>query len=156
MSIIEKTTIRLIEENEPVPYTLLLDADPSKELIDKYLLQSELYVAIMDGRMIGCYVFCILNDNTAEIKNIAVAEKYQRMGLGAMMLNDAEMRAKGKGIAHMLIGTGNASFDALKLYQRQGYEMTAIKKNYILENYKEPIFENGIRLKHVVMLEKPL
>lgn len=156
MSIIEKTTIRQIEKDEPVPYTLLLDADPSKELIDKYLLQSELYVAILDGRMIGCYVLCFLNDKTAEIKNIAVAEKYQRMGLGAIMLNDAETRAKEKGIACMLICTGTASFDALKLYQRQGYEMTAIKKNYIIENYKEPIFENGIRLKHVVMLEKQL
>ncbi len=156
MSIIEKTIIRQIEKDEPIPYTLLLDADPSKELIDKYLLQSELYVAILDGRMIGCYVLCVLNDDRAEIKNIAVAEKYQRMGLGAIMLNDAETRAKEKGIAYMLIGTGTASFDALKLYQRQGYEMTSIKKNYIVENYKEPIFENGIRLKHVVVLEKQL
>lgn len=34
--------------------------------------------------------------------------------------------------------------------------MTEIKKNFFVDKYKEPIFENGIKCKHMVVLAKTL
>ena len=37
MELLGKVSIRQLRNDEAVPYNLLLDADPSKELVDKYL-----------------------------------------------------------------------------------------------------------------------
>jgi len=44
----------------------------------------------------------------------------------------------------------------LHIYQKAGFEMDRIKKNFYLDNYPTPIFENGLLLKHMVILKKKL
>ena len=91
-----------------------------------------------------------------EIKNIAVDAEYQNKGIGKALLKDATARAKEKGFNILSIGTGDAMMMQLKLYQKAGFEMDVIKKNFYLDNYPTPVYENGRRLKHMVMLKKKL
>jgi len=44
----------------------------------------------------------------------------------------------------------------LHLYQKEGFEMNMVKRNFYLDNYPTPVYENGLRLKHMVMLKKKL
>ena len=44
------------EKGNRIPYDLLLIADPSKENVDKYISDSFIYTADLNGETIGCYV----------------------------------------------------------------------------------------------------
>jgi aminoglycoside 6'-N-acetyltransferase I len=148
--------IQQIETGEAVPYELLLNADPSRELVDSYLGQSDVFVAMLSGETIGVYVLCPFDVGTVEIKNISVAEESQGVGLGQIMLQDAANRARAKGFEKIVVGTGNSSVGQLYLYQKMGFEITGIKFNFFSENYPDVLYENGIVVKHMIMLTQSL
>lgn len=151
-----KINIHKLKNNEDIPYSLLLLADETVEAINKYIFDSEIYVLENENDMIGVYALLFLDKDSAEIKNIAVDEKFQNKGFGKMMLKDASNRAKERGCKNIFIATADAGIKQLYIYQKAGYEMDKILKNVILDNYPEPIFENGIQLKHMVLLKKEL
>jgi ribosomal protein S18 acetylase RimI-like enzyme len=155
-NILNDITIRQLDESESIPYTLLLDADPSMEAIDRYLHSSEIYVGLLADKIIATFVLHQNDKDTLEIKNIAVEEKFQNKGIGKLLLNYASQMAAGKSVTRLVIGTSNASIAQLYLYQNAGFEITGIKHNFFLDNYPEPIFENSIQCKHMIMLTKQL
>lgn len=149
----EQTTIRKLAANEKMPYDLLLLADPSATMINTYLPFSDVYVLEQKKQVIA--VYALLKDNDMlEIKNIAVNPAHQGKGLGKILLQDAAQRARAGGFKKLCIGTGNSSIAQLYLYQRQGFEITSIRKNYFTAHYPEPIYENGIQCRHMIVLEK--
>ena len=84
--------IRELQKTDAIPYELLLMADPSKRNIDKYILNSIIYVADHNERTIGCYVLTTPDEETFEIKNIVIEEKYQGMGFGTVLLRTPSIR----------------------------------------------------------------
>ncbi|MEP7377383.1 MAG: GNAT family N-acetyltransferase [Chitinophagaceae bacterium] len=153
---IKNVLIRRLYENENIPYELLLLADPSRELIDKYLKTSEVYVALLDNDIIGTYVLYPVSPNVIEIKNISVDDEYQGRGVGTQMLRDAFKKANEKCFKAIIIGTGNSSVGQLYLYQKAGFKIIEIRKDFFIDNYPEPIYENGIQVKHMIVLRKQL
>lgn len=154
MDMLKKVKVRKILDNEDIPYDLLLDADPSIKVISTYLGLSEIYVALLENKIIGTYVLYPINHDILEIKNIAVEEGLQRRGIGKLLLNHATEIARARGITKLHIATSNASFEALSLYQKAGFDIDLIKKNFILENYPKPLFDNGIQCRHMIVLTK--
>jgi len=148
--------ISQLGKDEEIPYSLLLDADPSIELIEKYLKVSEIYIAKLKNQIVGVYVLCPVNSEQAEIKNIAVEEKFQGNGIGKILLDDAFKLAKSKGYKELIIGTANSSVGQLYLYQKSGFEISDIKMNFFIDNYPAPFYENGIQVKHMIILSKQL
>jgi len=148
--------IRPIESDENMPYDLLLDADPSRRLVDRYLPLSEVYVVMSGQEIVGVYLLFKIDEDVAEIKNIAVREELQGHGIGKLMLKDAIMRASARGFKTIIIGTANSSVGQLHLYQKMGFEMTGIKLNYFIDNYESAFFENGIQVKHMIVLARQL
>lgn len=149
-------SIRRLSVGEGIPYALLLEADPSRDLIDSYLASSEIYVALVDDVIIGVYVLSPLNSEIVEIKNISVDAKHQKKGIGTLMLHDAFRRAEESHFKEIIIGTGNSSVGQLYLYQKVGFDITRIKKNFFIDNYPGPLHENGIRIKHMIVLTKKI
>ena len=148
--------IRKIHSDETVPYGLLLDADPSCSAVDEYLAFSEIHIAMLKQEIIASIVFYVPDADTLEIKNIAVEEKLQKRGIGQMLLDYITKISIKKNTRAIIIGTSNASIGQLYLYQKAGFEMTEIKQNFFLNNYPQPIFENGIQCRHMIMLKKYL
>ncbi|MFT6338786.1 MAG: aminoglycoside 6'-N-acetyltransferase I [Halioglobus sp.] len=148
--------IRNLKREESIPYNLLLLADESREAIDKYIYDCEIYVAELNNAIIAVYALQVTNDETVEIKNIAVSEIHQGKGIGKKLLMNASIRAKENGYRKIIIGTGDASIRQLDLYQKAGFEIFGKKRNFFMDNYTELIFENGIQLKDMVMLKKLL
>jgi aminoglycoside 6'-N-acetyltransferase I len=152
----ENMTVQLLEQHGALPYDLLLLADPSREMIDAYIPHSRVYVALVNDVRVGVYVLTPVGEQKAEVKNIAVAEAWQGRGLGKQLLTDAAIKARDLGFKTLVIGTGNSSVAQLYLYQRSGFEITAIRKDFFTQHYPEPIYENGIPCKHLIVLEKQL
>ena len=148
--------IRQLNKDEEIPYDLLLIADETIEAIDKYIKDSEIYVLEKENKIIAVYALQIINKTKIEIKNIAVDEKHQGQGIGKFLLQDAANKAIGKGFKTIIIGTGDASTKQLNLYQKEGFEIYDTKKNFFIDNYPEPIYENGMQLKHMIMLKREL
>jgi ribosomal protein S18 acetylase RimI-like enzyme len=149
-------TFRPLSHTDEIPYHLLLDADPSREMVDKYLPGSNIYVAVMGSHIIGVLVLYPVAAETVEIKNIAVREDLQGQGIGARLLAHAQETARAGGATTLIIGTSNASIGQLYLYQKAGFEMTELRNNFFIDNYKEPLYENGLQVRHMIMLAKAL
>ena len=148
--------VRKMLDHEDIPYELLLDADPSMEVIRTYLGLSEIFIALLKNKIIGTFVLYPVNDDKLEIKNIAVDERFQGKGIGKLLLKKATEIAEEKGAKKIDIATSNASFGPLYLYQKAGFDIDLIKKNFIIENYPEPLFDNGIQCRHMIVLTKYL
>lgn len=147
--------IRELNKDEEIPYDLLLIADPSKANVDAYVLQSIIYVADLKGKSIGCYVLHVDNES-AEIKNIAVDQKHQGKGIGTILLNDAITKAINLKLKKIIIGTGNSSIGQLHLYQKVGFRITSIIPDFFRKHYDELIMENGIECRDMIVLTKQL
>lgn len=145
--------IRKLQLQETPPYTLLLLADPSRVLIEAYLQQGDCYVCEENDEIIGTYVIVKLNDETTEIKNVAVREDMQGRGIGKKLLLDALRTAKANGSSTVEIGTGNSSIGQLALYQKCGFRISGVVKDFFVNQYEERIFENGIQCRDMIRLE---
>lgn len=149
-------TTRLYTKEETIPYHLLLLADETLEAIDRYIHKSDCYVFEQEGKILGIYALFRIDNDHVEIKNIAVLEAFQGKGIGTLLIRDAIQKAKDEQYKTILIGTANTAFQQLYLYQKEGFEMDHIKKNFFIDNYPKPIYEKGILLNHMIMLKKAL
>ena len=149
-------TFKKLDKNEPIPYDLLLLADPSRDLIDDYLKRSDVFAAIHNGEILGVLVLCPMTDEMAEIKNLAVKPEYQGRGIGRYLIEHAVLIAASSKQKSICIGTANSSSAQLSLYQKLGFEITEIKRDFFINNYPEPIYENGIQAKHMLVLTRQL
>ena len=141
---------------EEMPWELLLDADPSRERVESYIGDDYTRIAKYDDRVIGVYALARHESTLFELMNIAVAEDYQRIGLGRWLLGHAIGLAESKGARAVEVGTGNSSFGALKFYQRAGFRVVGVRPNYFVENYPEPIVEDGLPCVDMIRLRLEL
>lgn len=151
---VTSSEIRKLSINEKLPYNLLLLADETLEAINKYIHQAEIYVIEQDNEIIASYALLKLSKYEIEIKNIAVKKMEQGKGIGSFLLNDAVQKAKKQGYKTLIIGTADVALQQIAFYKKNGFEKYAIKKDFYLNNYSEPIFENGKQLKNMILLKK--
>ena len=133
------------------PWSLLLEADPSEEKVKAYLPSSDCYVAELSGEVAGVYVLKAVDRATIELLNIAVKPALQGRGLGKLLLQHAIATAKAQGAGRMEIGTGTFGYQ-LAFYQKAGFRVSAIERDFFLNQYDEPLFEAGIQHKDRLIL----
>jgi len=148
--------IRKLGEGEQPPMELLLNADPSKQLVEGYLQRGTSYVAIDSGEIVGVYVLLPTRPATVELVNVSVREEHQGKGIGKQLVRHAVRQAKEEGYQTIEVGTGNSSVDQLALYQKCGFRMVGIDRDFFLRHYEEPLFENGIQVTDMVRLSQDL
>lgn len=78
--------IKKEKDNKEQYMDLLLEADPDKEIIQKYLKDGELFVLIYKDEITCVAVVTKVDENTCELKNIATVEKYRCQGYGKKMI----------------------------------------------------------------------
>ncbi len=151
-------TIRKVEDN--YPYNLLLQADETQESINKYLFDSNVYEAQLPEREEPVGVFCLfrVDSTTVELKNIAVDEPLRGMGIGSIMLVRAMGIAVTDGYREMIIGTGteDCAPAPVRFYEKNGFRKSGLRKNFFVDNFPEPIYENGVQLKDMLILSRSL
>ena len=131
-------------------FELLLEADPDMGAIRRYLVASTILVALEEGVVVGIAVLAYLS-NRFELKNIAVRQCHQGQGIAKRLIAAIKSQAKGLGGKKIYVGTGNSSLSQLALYQKCGFRMDYIEKNYFFA-YPEEIYENGMRCLDRVVL----
>ncbi|MFK2816895.1 GNAT family N-acetyltransferase [Bacillus subtilis] len=150
--IMQHLTIQKATNFDQALYELLLLADPSKEIVDDYLVRGECYTGYISDELAGVYVIITTRPQTVEIVNIAVKQTMQKQGIGKLLILDAIEKAKHMGAKVIEIGTGNSSIHQLSLYQKCGFRLQAIDHDFFIRHYDEEIFENGIQCRDMVRL----
>lgn len=149
-------TVEKYDKRAFVPYDLLLLADPSKEIVDDYLDRGHIYIASFNDEVVGVYVLIQTRPQTIELVNIAVDEAFQGRGFGKKLVLDAVEQAKLLKAKTIEIGTGNSSIQQLALYQKCGFRITGIDKDFFTRHYHEEIYENGIQCVDMIRLSMDL
>lgn len=134
-------------------YRLLLDADPSRKIVDSYLPRAHKFELSTGGQLLGLIVLLPTRPETVEIVNIAVDEKFQNHGYGEKLLRFAINWAQKQNYHTLEIGTGSTSFGQLYLYQKCGFRIVGVDTDFFVDNYDEPIIENKLVLKDMLRLK---
>ena len=145
--------IKVVEENKKQFIDLLLLADESESMIDKYLERGDMFALYDDGLKSICVVTKESSD-TCEIKNIATYEKWHGMGYGSHLIQYISAFYKGK-YKTMIVGTGDVP-SARRFYEKNGFCISHRISNFFTDNYDHPMFEGGIQLVDMVYLKKDL
>lgn len=127
------------------PIELLLLADPSEEKIRSSLSGSKCFVAMRDASVVGACVVQPRGADSYELMSIAVLPEQQRSGYGTELLRWVIDFYRHAGARQLELGTGTFGYQ-LAFYQRQGFRVTSIDRDFFVRNYPQPIFEDGIRL----------
>ncbi|WP_312648958.1 GNAT family N-acetyltransferase [Aminipila sp.] len=145
--------IKNIFENKKQFMDLLLLADEQESMIDTYLERGELF-ALYDSDLKSVCVVTWESDDVCELKNIATYEKWHGKGYGSKLLSHIFSNYKGK-YETMLVGTGDIPW-ILRFYEKNGFRVSHRVKDFFIDNYDHPMFDNGIQLVDMVYLSKAL
>ena len=140
-------------ENKEDYIDLLLEADPSKDMIHKYLNDSDVYALKKEDELISIAVILHIDRKTLELKNIVTKENYRNKGYGKTLLKSLCGNYKQK-YDRMLVGTTENN---IPFYVKQGfdkYEKTI--KNFFIDNYKEEIKDGELTCTDLIYYSKDL
>lgn len=146
-------SIKRITEDLESYIELLMEADPEESMIRSYLFQSELYGAFFEGKTVGIVAVSYVNDCCCEIKNISVISEFQRKGIGREIIEYLTEEFSKK-YDYIIVGTAKCSRAPIKFYENCGFVYTHTLKNYFIDNYSEPIFDNGILCIDMIYFKK--
>ncbi len=142
--------IRKVEDDKREFMDLLLIGDESVDMIERYIEPGSLHVGSMDNKDIAVIVVVENNDDSVEIKNLAVDAAFRRRGIGRRMLEYVENLYPDKKI---ILGTGETP-STLRFYQACGYRYSHRIPNFFTDNYPNPIVEEDVTLRDMVYLYK--
>lgn len=128
---------------------LLLLADEQENMINKYLEKGDMFLLIDEGVKAQCIV---TNEGSGvyELKNIATIPRFQNKGYGKMLINYILNYYKDCNV--MYVGTGDSTL-TIPFYKKCGFKESHRVKNFFVDNYDHPIFENGKQLIDMVYLK---
>ena len=148
----EKPQVKRIENKEDY-IDLLLEADPSKTSIMKYLQDSDVYGLKLNDEIISLAVILHIDKNTLELKNLVTKSEYRNKGYAKRLLKHLCGNYKQK-YSKMIVGTTENN---IPFYVKQGfdkYEKTI--KNYFIDNYEEEIKDGELVCTDLIYYSKDL
>ena len=143
--------IKFITSNKKRFLDLLMLADEQESMIDKYLERGEMFALYDDGLKAISVVTCE-GEGIFEIKNIAVYPSFQSKGYGKRLVDYIFEYYQGR-CSVMFVGTGDTP-STLSFYEHCGFRISHRLKNFFIDNYDQPIYEDGKQLIDMVYLRK--
>ena len=147
-----------IAHNETTFLLLILsDADEGEERIRAALLDPTCtaYASWLDGQLAGAAVVRWEEDETSEILYIAVAADLRGRGYGKQIMQALQEELWRRRGHALLVGTANAALENIAFYQKCGFRMFEIRRDYFAY-IQPPISEHGIVLRDMLVLRYDL
>lgn len=132
---------------------MFLEADPSENMIYKYLNDSDVYALKKEDEIICIAVILPISRKTLELKNIVTKEEYRGRGYAKILLKSLCGNYKQK-YDKMLVGTTENN---IPFYVKQGfdkYEKTI--KDFFIDNYDEEIKDGELVCTDMIYYSKNL
>jgi ribosomal protein S18 acetylase RimI-like enzyme len=130
---------------------ILRDADEDDQRV-RTTLANDAYTtyAALDGeQLVGAATVC-WQEHESEIEYIAVAPLVRGKGYGKAIMAALLEEARLHHVRAVLVGTGNSSPYHIAFYQKCGFRMDHIRKDYF-DYIQPPLIENGIPLRDMLV-----
>lgn len=139
---------------------LLLAAEPSERALRWGLanLVDATYRVELGGALAGAANMQWRGD-PCELTELAVASELRGQGVGRAIIGWLLGEARRRGMRAMLVGTTNAAIGNIRFYQRCGFRMHEVRRDYF--GYYErfgggPTFEGGIQVRDMLVFRYDL
>ena len=100
---------------------------------------------------------CVVTDEgngILEIKNIATEPDCQGKGYGKALIEFISETYRGR-YSVLQAGTGDSPL-TIPFYEKCGFHRSHVVKNFFIDHYDHPIYEDGIQLVDMIYLRKKL
>ena len=133
---------------------LLLLAEPSERALRWSLahLSDAVYRLDADGALAGAATLRWEGD-PCEIVELAVAPERQGRGLGRVFLDWIVGESRRRGRRAVEVGTANASLGNIAFYQRCGFRMHHVRRDYF-SYMRAPRVEHGIEVRDLLVFRR--
>lgn len=133
--------IKKIDTKKEEYMDLLLDADPDEYVIREYLQDGDMYIGIIENKVVCEVVVTKVNEDTCELKNISTHKEYRGKGLASEMIKYIFDIYKTQ-YKKMIVGTTENMIPFYVLNGFTKYHKTV--KNFFVDNYKEEIWDEDL------------
>ena len=121
--------VRKISAGKKAYLPLLLEADPSEKMIDKYLEKSEMYVLMINGQAASVAVVGQVDEQVCELYNLATAPDMRDKGYASRLVRHL-IRLYQPRCKRMLVGT---SKPLMGFYERFGFKYSFTREGFFLD-----------------------
>lgn len=146
--------IKEITTNKTDYMDLLLIGDEDEKMVNKYIDYSIIFALYENNILTSLCAVITIDNETIEIKNLATYPEFQNRGYASALINFVCNKYK-TNFKYLILGTGENN-NTLKFYKKQGFQETHRLKNFFIDNYPHPIFENEKQLVDMIYLKKIL
>jgi len=133
--------IKQVKENKEKYIELLLEADPDKNVVKKYINEGDMYIGIKDNKVVCEIVITKVNDEECELKNIATVSEYRGKGYAQELIMYVFQKYKEK-YKRMIVGTSENMIPFYVLNGFTKYHHTV--KNFFVDNYDEEVWDGDL------------
>ncbi len=147
-----------IASNESISLLPILSAaEEGEERVRAALLDPTctVYAARLDNQLIGAAVVRWQEHQPSEIIYIAVAETQRGHGYGKQIMQTLQHELRKRGGQSLLVGTANSSLENIAFYQKCGFRMFEIRRDYFAY-IQPPIVDRGIPLRDMLVFRYDL
>jgi len=78
--------IKKINNKKEEYLNLILNADPDENVVRKYLKDGELYIGLIENKVVCEVIITKVDENTCELKNIATEKEYRGKGYASELI----------------------------------------------------------------------
>ena len=144
--------VRKISAGKKAYLPLLLEADPSEKMIDKYLEKGEMYVLMINGQAASVAVVGQVDEQVCELYNLATAPGLRGRGYASKLVRHL-IRLYQPRCKRMLVGT---SKELMPFYERFGFKYSFTREGFFLDEGYAGVQFDEEDLKDMQMLELAL
>ena len=133
-------------------------AEDSESQIASVIDEGTAYVVDDGDTTIGIVLVLDHGGSERELRYVAIAEAHQRKGLGKAMLADVDAAEEARGTKRLVVGTSCADTGNLDFYQRCGYRLLSIERDYFTpaRGYPPDFVINGLPAVDMVWMDRHL
>ena len=106
---------------------------------------ARLFTLRRDGELLG-YCACWVLFDELHINSLAVAPERRREGLGSLLMREVMRRAFEEGARHAFLEVRRSNGPAIALYERLGFAVTGIRKDYYEQPREDALLLRCVRL----------
>lgn len=146
--------IKQVEDNKSKYLDLLLQAEPIPGRLEQELESLDVFLLKEDGVIKSICAVRKRCNRKCEIQYIVTIEEARRQGYGKYMVHYICEHYSNQ-CNELYVGIGNCQ-KFLGFFERCGFVNSHILAGYYLKKYKEPVYDEGVRLTDKVYLKKRL
>jgi ribosomal protein S18 acetylase RimI-like enzyme len=146
---ISKEAFRLYAERAGIT-AFVNPLEETYEDLKKEIENKLVFIALLDGVVVGSVRIELKPDNTAYLSRFAVSEAYQNKGIGKILMNAIDSSMKELGIENLYLHTASRMLSLVRFYYGRGFyiESTTKDRGYIrallCKEYKNETIETSL------------